>query len=479
MFDKNFFPTPENVVRKMLEGVNALDNKKILEPSAGKGDIIDYILKYKTHYYGKEKFLSNVFCIEKNIDLQNILRSKKYKVVADDFLTYNSDYIFDYIIMNPPFDNGVKHLLKACEISNGAEIICLLNAESVRNLCNKERILLNEIIEKYGEVEFLGQAFKNAERKTNVEIALVKIKEKDYKSKFSFTGTKEINSDLSFDDKNELQLKDVYGNMEIRYNKVKSLIEEMIKIQSELEFYSNGLLTGRQDINSLIKETQEINKNAFYNNFLELFRNECWKTLFAKTKIGELTTKKVRQDFQNMKDQQGSMAFTKENIINLYEQLYQNRSNIMVSCIEEAFDLMTKYYDENRVYIEGWKTNDQWKVNRKVILPRARDHWNSYPKLTWEFRDTLEDIEKAMCFILKKDYENINSVYKVIEEANRKAEKEKDFYKYTLNFGEWYDSEFFKFKMFKKGTIHLEFKDKYLYEQFNIIACKNKNWLGH
>lgn len=25
--------------------------------------------------------------------------------------------------------------------------------------------------------------------------------------------------------------------------------------------------------------------------------------------------------------------------------------------------------------------------------------------------------------------------------------------------------------------MHIEFKDKFLYEQFNVIACKGKNWL--
>ena len=479
MFDKNFFPTPENVIRKMLEGLNNLDGFRILEPSAGKGDIVDYILKYKTYRTNKTNVLKKVCCIEKNVNLQNILRGKNYKIVADDFLNYNTDYIFDYIIMNPPFDNGVKHLLKAWDISNGAEIRCLLNAESVRNLCTKERILLDGIIKENGKIEFLGQAFKNAERKTNVEVALVTLKDEKYKSKFSFFGEKEVNADISFEEKNELQLKDVYGNMEIRYNKVKSLMEDMLKTQSEIEFYSKGLVTGSKDINDLIKGNQGTNKNAFYTGFLEEFRSECWKTLFSKTKIRDLTTKKVKQDFQEMQDKQGDLAFTKDNIIDLYEQLFQSRGQIMVSCIEEAFDLMTKYYDENRVYIEGWKTNDQWKVNRKVILPRSRDNWFEYPKLNWEFRDILEDIEKSMCFIMKKDYKSINSVYSVIFKANSEAEKQRDFYNYTLNFGAWYDSEFFRFKMFKKGTIHLEFKDKYLYEQFNIIACKNKNWLGN
>ena len=74
-----------------------------------------------------------------------------------------------------------------------------------------------------------------------------------------------------------------------------------------------------------------------------------------------------------------------------------------------------------------------------------------------------------MCFVSGKKYVEIkhNSIDSRLNES-------KDSY---LSFGQWYDSEFFKFKIFKKGTLHIEFKDKYLYEQFNMTACKVKNWL--
>lgn len=38
--NKDFFPTPEHVIEKMLYG-HDITNKVILEPSAGKGDLID------------------------------------------------------------------------------------------------------------------------------------------------------------------------------------------------------------------------------------------------------------------------------------------------------------------------------------------------------------------------------------------------------------------------------------------------------
>ena len=131
----------------------------------------------------------------------------------------------------------------------------------------------------------------------------------------------------------------------------------------------------------------------------------------------------------------------------------------MIRCIEEAFDNMTKYHKDNRVYVEGWKTNDAWKVNRKFILPNMQNSWwKDSPSL---YKEKIIDIEKAMCFIMKKSFGNINSITKQ-----------------NIQWGVKYDSEFFEFRFYKKGTIHLYFKDVYLYEQFNIVACKSKNWLG-
>ena len=40
---KDFYPTPYNLIEKMLSTVNFYMIKSILEPSAGKGDIVDAI----------------------------------------------------------------------------------------------------------------------------------------------------------------------------------------------------------------------------------------------------------------------------------------------------------------------------------------------------------------------------------------------------------------------------------------------------
>ncbi len=109
MFDKSFYPTPINTIIDMLSGIKIGNKNSILEPSAGKGDILDYL---------KDKYHSriNLYAIEKNQELQLILKGKGYKVLTDNFLSFDPLNQFDLIIINPPFEDGVKHLLKAWEI---------------------------------------------------------------------------------------------------------------------------------------------------------------------------------------------------------------------------------------------------------------------------------------------------------------------------------------------------------------------------
>ncbi|MGL5766727.1 MAG: hypothetical protein ACRCX8_13910, partial [Sarcina sp.] len=70
MFDKNFYPTPYEIGLKMVSGLNLI-GMNILEPSAGKGDLLS-VINQKS---------AKIFCIEKSPELQSILREKKYPIL--------------------------------------------------------------------------------------------------------------------------------------------------------------------------------------------------------------------------------------------------------------------------------------------------------------------------------------------------------------------------------------------------------------
>jgi hypothetical protein len=176
----NFFPTPKNLIIKMLEDYKdkPLPNN-ILEPSAGKGDIIDYLNE-------ASKGNSNLYCYEIVPELQNILKLKpNCKLLGDDFLNHQENIKFDLIIMNPPFDRGVEHVLNAWEIlKEGGEIIALLNKHSYFNAYNSHRLKFKALVNNFGKIEDLGTCFdnnSNVERTAKVDVVLVKITRKSDK----------------------------------------------------------------------------------------------------------------------------------------------------------------------------------------------------------------------------------------------------------------------------------------------------------
>ena len=117
MFNKNFYPTNTIGCKALFKGIAFRDlaRKTILEPSAGKGDILDYIQDNQSPY-----IKSTLLCMEIEPELVSILQDKDYKVIGSDFLNDPIYYNVDYIFMNPPFDKGATHLLRAWDtIKNG------------------------------------------------------------------------------------------------------------------------------------------------------------------------------------------------------------------------------------------------------------------------------------------------------------------------------------------------------------------------
>ena len=177
--NKDLYPTPQNLIDKMICDLDFIMIRNILEPSAGKGNIVE-VLKKKEEIclHGYNKYQLDIDCIEADQNLQHILKGKNFRVVHNDFLTYDTMKEYDLIIMNPPFSNGCKHLLKALEMQqrNGGAVVCLLNAETLKNPCTNDRLDLQRKLTEYNaKIEYIQDAFLDAERKTAVEIALVKV----------------------------------------------------------------------------------------------------------------------------------------------------------------------------------------------------------------------------------------------------------------------------------------------------------------
>ena len=179
---EDFYPTPVTFLKEIARGLDWDKIRYVLEPSAGRGNIAEFV-RNETKYvsaqgwnYDRKKV--DIDCVEIEPELRSILTGKNFRVVHDDFLTFRTYKHYDLVFMNPPFSQGAKHLLKAIEVQSlsGGMIICILNAETIRNVCTNERNLLGRKLKEFNaEIMFYENAFAQADNPTNVEVAVVKI----------------------------------------------------------------------------------------------------------------------------------------------------------------------------------------------------------------------------------------------------------------------------------------------------------------
>jgi len=164
-----FFPTPRSVITRMLELAQIEPGHRVLEPSAGKGDILDLILEQHPQ--------NDVTAIEINRTLHEVLAAKGHDVDHSDFLEHRGQY--DRIVMNPPFENGqdIDHVRHAATLLNGGGRLVAVMSEGPFFRQDAKAQEFRQWLEELGGVtEPLPEdAFKTAEafRQTGVRTRLV------------------------------------------------------------------------------------------------------------------------------------------------------------------------------------------------------------------------------------------------------------------------------------------------------------------
>lgn len=497
MFDKEFqfYPTPAPLIRKMITpfleknrrgeyGYGCFAEKMILDPSAGKGDILSYVDE-RVKSYNRPIY----HAIEIQPDLQTIIRDKDYDVVGSNFLEFEENYFYDYILMNPPFKDGAKHLLHAIELGHNTKIACILNAETIRNPHTEERKLLMKKIEDLGSYEFYEEEFIEAERRTKVEIALVHLEietaESDFK--FDFEDVEFEKLDFDFDINSDgLARVDLIGNMNMRYEEVRKVYKELLYAQAKFGHFWELFLSGEQIYGD--KQAMVPDKGTARQKYMKISMNMkqfMWRSVADKMDMQKYMSHKVRENFAKFIQQQSQMAFTKNNVEDFFLMIMNNRKNIWDQAVVDVFELLTKYTTENRHHVEGWRTNDKFKINRTVILPYGCEWGSSYDSadyrktegvkfnIPYSRQSEYSDIDKVMGYLAGHSVPEWTTIHSHLKHHFDKIGRLKT----GVKFENTLSSGYFDIKFYKKGTLHLKFKDKKLWDLFNMTACAHLNWL--
>ena len=479
---KDFYPTPPKLIDKMLNKIDFKIINTILEPSAGKGNIADKIINKINNisrgFYRERKY--DIDCIEINLDLQMILKGKKLRVVHNDFLTYQTYKKYDLIAMNPPFSEGDKHLLKAIDIQRqGGQIVCLLNAETIKNpFSNIRKDLVRKLDEYNAEIEYIEDSFKNAENKTNVEVALIYINIPNLNKKSIILNNlkKEEQYRQEKKDYTDLVESDFIERIITQYNfEIKAgleLISEYKNIQPLIkQSFKDDFCKDNPIIQLTISDRHSDNNDILENQYIKNVRYKYWETLFTSDEFNSLLTSNLRQDYMNKINELIDYDFSYYNIKQIQLELSKQMSKGVEDTILDLFEEFShKYYwdemNKNIHYFNGWKTNSCYKINKRVIIPL-----NAYDTYDNRFRcsyytviDKLRDIEKSFNYLDGNLTKEID-LKEILENAEKNS--------ITRNIS----TKYFNINFYKKGTCHLTFKNLELLKKFNIFGCSKKGWL--
>ena len=459
---QQFYPTPPELAEKLVKLIDDEVKGLVLEPSAGVGNLADAFIKSRSRGWNNFK-QRDVHCVEISPDRTAILRNKGYVVIWDDFLTFNPLTPYSVIIMNPPFRDGARHLLKALQIlAPSGEIACILNAETIRNPFSNERKNLIRRLEEMGNytVDFIPNAFDD----TDVEIALIYAKKKAA-SKRCITFD-DFKKSIVEEHHEEFQAVARHGEINGLVDNYRAEVQAALKLFDEITNFNRVAL--HQNSYDAVFEIK-INRGNSRADIVRAINLNYWTHLLYSKELSRLLTSDAQREYSSKLHEMAEFEFNERNILQLKMDLTKNLLENIDAAIMKTWETFTSRfaftdYSQNIHYYNGWITNKAYKVNKKVIIPlNAFDSYDGRLD-TYRVSGELSDIEKAMNYLDCGRTESAD-----IEENLRFAQT----YGGTRNI----DTKYFKVTLYKKGTAHLTFKDEELLKKFNLYCGKRFNWL--
>lgn len=481
-FNEEFYPTPKSLLNKIFDGVDWKQVDTILEPSAGKGDIIEFIQNSEEAHRYHHNF--EIDCIKKDPNLQAVLKQKGFRLVHDDFFTFHTWKQYDLIVMNPPFSCGDKHLLNALKLQeDGGNVICILNAETLKNPYSVTRQALALRLEDlHANVSYMQNEFVSAERKTSVEIAVVKVsipkKERDSRIFSELRESKQM-SEQTVQEQTSLAENDYIKAAVKQFELETEAGIRLIREYQAMKPYMLRSLSGDNFVknDSILYLTMDkyspCSPEVTENEFLKVVRLKYWTSIFNDSRFTGHMTSNLLSEYRTQIDKLADYDFSCFNIKTIQADIAIKLLKGVEECIVKLFDELSfqySYSDElgrNIHYYNGWKTNKAWIINKKVILPwmNAWGRFNGlYDPASYEIIEKLADIEKALDY-LSGSSGNERGIRETLHEAEKIGQTKKIPLKY------------FTVTFYKKGTCHIEFTDLELLKKLNIFGSQQKGWL--
>lgn len=474
-----FYPTPYALA---IKAAALFENKNfdyVLDPSAGNGDLLKGLSSVAG---GRHVSRLKMYGAEIDITRHPRLRDEKIGVVATDFLAFDDLSRFSHIIMNPPFNQGVKHVLHAWDGLWDGEIVAIINAETVKNPFSAERQLLAKLIEDYGSVEFVQDAFLDAERTTGVEVALVHLTKKGSASIYDkIIGDAAENGERHEDDLRDVM--DESNQIAVQGGAIKNAVRAydaaLVAIkESALAAARAGYYMGLSGCDYLSDTDGVISGGAHgvrkqISELSEKLLTASWRNIIKSTEFRTRLSSAAQSRFDGEIATISKLAFTRENIYGLLDGVVASSGQIQIEMMLDIFDEITKYHPDNRVHYKGWKSNanhraDGMKIKTtRFILPMHSSYGPS-GSLDYKGENRLSDFDKVFLMLDGKievdEDETTPTLLQLSQKRMLSSQRVTSLY---------FDVRFYP----GAGTMHFYPKNKKLIDRLNRFVGRERNWI--
>lgn len=536
---EGFYPTPPNVVEKLLDGIEWYKYKNVLEPSAGKGNLVDGIAAdYAKQSWRSHDAAISVDCIEIDPYLRSIVQYEyggqrlaemcrrlrelednreydytlhKYvcrnpsdaaehkelteekdkrrvvecRIIHDNFLSFNSRKRYDLIVMNPPFSNGDEHLLHAINLQSrhGGVIRCVLNAETLLNpYTNRRKVLRAKLQELGADVSYVDGAFSDGERKTDVRVAIIKINIPTPE-----TGASEIYErlkaaaeveEIPADDVTDLAVADFLQEIVTRFNVEVDAGLALIREYQAIQPYILRSLSPDETYNKPILALRIDGDNEY----TDLKTNKYLRLTRRKYWKALFTNKEfIGKLTSNLREKYQGMVDKMQNydftLFNIKQIMVEMNAEMQQGVQDTIVALFDRMTEQHSWYPECQKNIHYY------------NGWKTNKAHKINSKVILPVNGMFSCYSWEKDtfsvsnaYSTISDIEKVFEYLDGNMSAPVDLHgvlqaAHSSGQTKNIQCKFFSVTLYKKGTMHIKFHNQALVDRFNIYCSQKKNWL--
>ena len=495
MDDFQFYPITRDLARRLFGMFDSSDDdrqmfwfKRTLDPSAGRGDLLKHFSEFarqEAYDHGYRNFHLKVDACELDVSHHPTLREEFVGIVGHDFMEFRAGAPYGTIVMNPPFRFGAEHVLHAWDIAYDAEIGAVINAETLRNPYTQQRQRLLELIKRYGRAEFVQGSFSQAERPTDVEVALVYLRKRGDGDAL----VAQLTNGLQEDKDGQARAADM-KRADISDSDVAipaSALENSVRcFDAALKAIHESIVARARAHNCAIRlgpmlahtpEEGPMDQDWVRNQFAEEYdklKDRAWTMLLRSThvssKVSSSVQKNIEREFERIKQLEFSLA----NIRGFLLGLAQSAGDLQLQMCCDTFDLVSRYHSDNLSFYRGWKSNDlHHRLGRRIKMTRfiVPGHPTSSHARCFDYAGLrmLRDIDQTFALL---DGKRPGST------LSNGLEMAFDRHLDQLRSGQRVETAYFDVRYFQGiGTIHFFPRRKDLVDRLNRVVGRHRRWL--